>query len=240
MLLVVEKMGNENNHIHLMIGIRKDGYKEVDDYCNIFGEYWKIFGSCLFVEYDGEKGLFGDYMFKGFDEWDFFETEFGGLRKKLLFYDTKQNINMKSNNLFDFVFYTEGKKTTIAKTVKNSIIGYIDKELEAIQDNYKGSELELKPRGDGKVKDIRCWGDVKNGERRLSLMCKNKKVYLKEDDAKEGKIYRFGDTSKECVIETLNNIKRIFDSEKNEDIKLWYVKKNKDTKEEEIFSIHDL
>ena len=109
---VVEKMGNEDNHIHLMIGIRKDGYKEVDDYCNIFGGYWKIFGSCLFVEYDGEKGLFGDYMFKDFDEWEFFETEFGNLNNLDKFVQNKTNIILETKRLglLQFVRIIEDKK----------------------------------------------------------------------------------------------------------------------------------
>ena len=109
---VVEKMNNFDNHIHLMIGIRKDNYKGVDDYRNIFGGYWKIFGSCLFVEYDGEKGLFGDYMFKGFDEWEFFETEFGNLNNLDKFVQNKTNIiwETKRLGLLQFVRIIEDKK----------------------------------------------------------------------------------------------------------------------------------
>ena len=109
---VIEKMGNEDNHIHLMIGIQKDGYKEVDDYCNIFGGYWKNFGSCVFVEYNGEKGLFGDYMFKGFDEWEFFETEFGIIKKSDIFVQTKNHKIMETKRLgfLQFVRIIEDKK----------------------------------------------------------------------------------------------------------------------------------
>jgi len=109
---VIEKMSNDDNHIHLMIGIRKDNYKEVDDYRKIFGKYWEIDGSCRFEEYDSEKGLFQDYMFKGFNEWEFFETEFGNLNNLDKFVHNKTNIIMETKRLglLQFVRIIEDKK----------------------------------------------------------------------------------------------------------------------------------
>jgi len=109
---VVEKMSNNNNHIHLMIGIRKDNYKEVDDYCKIFGKYWENVGSCRFEEYDSEKGLFQDYMFKDFNEWEFFETEFGNLNNLDKFVHNKTNIIVETKRLglLQFVRIIEDRK----------------------------------------------------------------------------------------------------------------------------------
>jgi hypothetical protein len=239
---VVEKMSNNNNHIHLMIGIRKDNYKEVDDYCKIFGKYWENVGSCRFEGYDSEKGLFQDYMFKDFNEWEFFETEFGDLRNNVLFSQNKKNISMTKIefNLLDFVDLIETKvKISTQKNVKDSVIDYINKELKEIEDNHNELDLVLKLTKGGKIKEIRCWGDVKFGERKFRLMCKNEKVYTSYELAEKGESFKLRDNSKQCVIDTLNGIKKVCESMNSDDIKLWYRKKIKGTKEVEILSIHD-
>lgn len=236
---VVEKMDNNNNHIHLMMGLMK-GYKDVDDYCKIFAGYWKNFGSCLFVEYDG-KGLFGDYMFKNFIEWDFFEVKFGNVVKSNNFEHTKTYKTMKNNDLWylEFVSVVESSKEKYkSKDVKNSLLDYLDKELKEIQDNYKG-ELELKYRKGGKVKEIRCWGDIlSDNTRRFTLKCKNEKVYFSENEAIRGLTYKFNPGDKNSVIQKLNGLRNVFNGMNNDDIKLWYVKKNKDTNTSEVLSIH--
>lgn len=236
---VVEKMGNNNNHIHLMIGLLK-GYKDVDDYCKIFAGYWKNTGSCLFVEYDGE-GLFGDYMFKNFVEWDFFETKFGNVKKSNNFDHTKTYKTMKNNKLWYLEFFGVVEKSKVkykSKNVKDSLLDYLDKELKEIEDNYKG-ELVLKTRKGGKVKEIRCWGDIlSNNTRRFTLKCKNEKVYFSEEQATLGVGYAFNPGDKDSVIQKLKKVRKLFSETSNDDIELWYVKKNKDTKTSEVLSIH--
>ena len=237
---VVEKMGNNNNHIHLMIGLVR-GYKNVDDYCKIFAGYWKNLGSCLFVEYDGE-GLFGDYMFKNLVEWDFFDTEFGNVVKNNNFEHSKTYKIMKNNPnwYLDFVIEVESSKGKYkGKDVRDSLLDYLDKELKEIQDNYKG-ELELKYRKGGKVKEIRCWGDIlTDNTRRFTLKCKNEKVYFSENGAINGITYKFKPGDKNSVIKKLTDLRKTFEELSNDDIELWYVKKNKDTKTSEIISIHN-
>ena len=237
---VVEKMGNNNNHIHLMIGLVR-GYKNVDDYCKIFAGYWKNRGSCLFVEYDGE-GLFGNYMFKNLVEWDFFETEFGNVIESNNFENTKIYETMKNNDLWylEFVSVVESSKEKYkSKDVKNSLLDYLDKELKEIQDNYKG-DLVLKYRKGGKVKEIRCWGDIlSDNTRRFTLKCKNEKVYFSENEAIGGITYKFNPGDKNSIFQKLTGLRERFNEMDNNDIKLWYVKKNKDTNTTEIKSIHD-
>ena len=238
---VVEKMGNNNNHIHLMIGLVR-GYKNVDDYCKIFAGYWKNRGSCLFVEYDDEKGLFGDYMFKDLVEWDYFETKFDYVRNNNLFGIDKLNIdkmNMKFD-LLNFVDLVENKiKNPVNKSVKDSVINYIERELNEILNNHPESDLKLKLTKGGKIKEVRCWGDIVLGERRFRLMCKNEKVYTSKEFAKKNENFKFKNTSKQCVIDTLVNIKEVFEKMENDDIELWYVKKDKINKTKNIISIHD-
>lgn len=237
---VVEKMGNNNNHIHLMIGLVR-GYKNVDDYCKIFAGYWKNRGSCLFVEYDGE-GLFSNYMFKNVVEWDYFQTEFGNVVKSYDFAHNKIYETMKNDDLWylDFVIEVESSKGKYkSKDVKESLLDYLDKELKEIQDNYKG-ELELKFRKGGKVKEIRCWGDIlSDNTRRFTLKCKNEKVYFSEHGANTGITYKFKPGDKNSVIKKLTDLRERFNGMNNDDIKLWYVKRNKDTKTSEILSIHN-
>ncbi len=220
---VVEKMGNNNNHIHLMIGL------------------WKNRGSCLFVEYDGE-GLFGNYMFKNLVEWDFFDTEFGNVVKSNNFEHSKTYKIMKNNPnwYLDFVIEVESSKGKYkGKDVRDSLLDYLDKELKEIQDNYKG-ELELKYRKGGKVKEIRCWGDIlSDNTRRFTLKCKNEKVYFSENGAISGITYKFKPGDKNSVIKKLTDLRKTFEELSNNDIELWYVKKNKDTNTTEIKSIHD-
>jgi len=218
-----------------MVGIRKDNYKEVDDYCKIFSKYWVIDGSCRFEEYDSEKGLFGDYMFKGFDEWNFFDTEFGNLKYLDKFVETKTDkiMETKRTGFLQFVKIIESKKNVYEKRdVKTSLISYLKSELKIIETDYDGGELELKliPGKDGKSrKSIRCWGDVDtNGDRRLTLKCFNERVYDNEDDAKIKKSYGFTDSTKECVVNTIKDIIKDYEDMNNEDIVLWYNHKNED------------
>lgn len=232
---VVEKMNNNDNHIHFMIGVQKDGYKDVDDYCNIFGGYWKNFGSCLFEEYQVDKGIFQNYMFKNFIDWEFFETEFGNSKNNNNFVlHTNHNVmDTKRTGFLQFVKIIESKKNVYEKKdVKTSLISYLKSELQIIETEYKDSDLILKllPGKDGKSrKSIRCWGDVDtNGERKLILKCFNERVYASEEDAKNKKSYGFNNSSKDCVIDTLKNIIKTYEVINNDDIVLWYNYKNED------------
>ena len=109
---VIEKMGNFDNHIHLMIGIKKSRFKGIDDYCNIFGSYWKNYGNNLFVEYNENIGLFQDYMFKEFIYWEFFETEFGNLNNidKFVKIKTEKIVGIKRTGILEFVGIIEDRK----------------------------------------------------------------------------------------------------------------------------------
>jgi hypothetical protein len=98
----------------------------------------------------------------------------------------------------------------------------------------------LKYRKGGKVKEIRCWGDIlSDNTRRFTLKCKNEKVYFSENEAIGGITYKFNPGDKNSIFQKLTGLRERFNEMDNNDINLWYVKKNKDTNTTEIKSIHD-
>lgn len=125
-------------------------------------------------------------------------------------------------------------KTTQTKTVRESLIEYLSNEIKVAEE--RGLELQFNKIAKGErvgqlVKEIRMWGDVIDGKRRMTLKGLNKKLYQSKEDAKDGIDYTFNGTSKEDII---GEMKMILDGVKQSEensISFYYVKKNKETKE---------
>ena len=139
---------NMKNHIHLIIGVKKD-YKEKDinDYCRIFGSYWKKYGINKFVDYDDSVGTYDKYIFKNFQEWDWFESEFGNYEKNVLFSGMESKNKMFS---CDFDIIESVKKNKYSKTVKDSLLNYLDQEIKILKERedlvliFNGDKRKIK------------------------------------------------------------------------------------------------
>ncbi len=121
-----------------------------------------------------------------------------------------------------------------SKSVRESLIDYLNNEISIAE--KRGLELQFNKiqKGDRKgssIKEIRMWGDVEDGKRRMTLTGLNKKLYQSIEDAKSGIDYTFSNTDKNGVISEMKMIRDGINSSKEDSISMWYVKKNKETKE---------
>lgn len=121
-----------------------------------------------------------------------------------------------------------------SKSVRESLIDYLNNEISIAE--KRGLELQFNKiqKGDRKgssIKEIRMWGDVEDGKRRMTLKGLNKKLYQSIEDAKSGIDYTFSNTDKNGVISEMKMIRDGINSSKEDSISMWYVKKNKETKE---------
>ena len=105
--------------------------KDVNDYCRIFGSYWKKYGINKFVDYDDSVGTYDKYIFKNFKEWDWFESELGNYEKNVLFSDMESKNKMFS---CDFDIIESVKKNKYSKTVKDSLLNYLDQEIKILKE----------------------------------------------------------------------------------------------------------
>jgi len=250
------------NHLHCMIGLYTEKYNRgsmssISDigWCGQIANFWKNYGRCEVKLYDERIGGYEDYMFRNFIHWDSFEVKFGSFGRNSLLCDAKELKNKQTNNkimktnkerdwYLNFVkFVDRENKKLVKKNVKDSLLDFINKEIKVIETEYKGNDLVLKDKSKpgSKVKrfDIRCWSNIKDGKRSIYLKCKNEKVYFNEEDAEKNRVCELDDISKGGVVEYLNMCKDYFENMENEDIKLYYTKKDKDTKEKEVKLIHD-
>jgi hypothetical protein len=72
------------------------------------------------------------------------------------------------------------------KSIRESLIEYLNKEIEIAENNgleLKSNKIKNGSRI-GSVKEIRMWGEVVDGKRRMTLKALNKKLY---DDAEHAK-----------------------------------------------------
>ena len=84
-----------------------------------------------FVDYDDSVGTYDKYIFKNFKEWDWFESELGNYEKNVLFSDMESKNKMFS---CDFDIIESVKKNKYSKTVKDSLLNYLDQEIEILKE----------------------------------------------------------------------------------------------------------
>tara|TARA_R110000803_G_scaffold209272_1_gene278700 strand:- start:4833 stop:5276 length:444 start_codon:yes stop_codon:yes gene_type:complete len=134
--------------------------------------------------------------------------------------------------LGDRGYVTTKRKVKVATktTSRGSILKYLDGEIEkAISQNL---ELKFNPTAkDPKklIKEIRMWGDVVDGKRRMTLKSMNKKLYDTRNEAIEGDDYHFQKTDVKGVIEEMKSFKKDITNSKEGSLKFWYMKKDNKT-----------
>ena len=134
--------------------------------------------------------------------------------------------------LGDRGYVTTKRKVKVATktTSRGSILKYLDGEIEkAISQNL---ELKFNPTAkDPKklIKEIRMWGDVVDGKRRMTLKSMNKKLYDTRNEAIEGDDYHFQKTDVKGVIEEMKSMKKDITNSKEGSFKFWYMKKDNKT-----------
>ena len=73
---------------------------------------------------------------------------------------------------------------------RDSVLSWLSNEIKTLKNrgNLETNSYEVsKGKNKGsKIKEIRAWGQEKNGERVFLLKCKNMKVYDSRESAKEG------------------------------------------------------
>lgn len=125
------------------------------------------------------------------------------------------------------------------KSIRESLIEYLNKEIEIAENN--GLELKsnkIKNGGrTGSVKEIRMWGEVVDGKRRMTLKALNKKLYDNAEHAKQKIDYTFNGISKNDVINEMKIIKSKIESAKENTLSFWYVEKNSTTKSIECIEV---
>lgn len=119
------------------------------------------------------------------------------------------------------------------KSIRESLLDYLNSEIKIAEERglkLQFNEIKEGDRMGDSIKEIRMWGDIEDGKRRMTLKGLNRKLYQSEEDAKSGIDYTFSSTDKDGVISEMKMIRDGVESSKVDSITMWYVKKNKETK----------
>ena len=133
--------------------------------------------------------------------------------------------------LEDLGYEVVKRKVKVAKakkTFRSSLLNYIDKEIElAINQNLELGFNKVKDDNSKKVKEIRMWGDVIDGKRRMTLKGMNRKLYSSHTSANEGGDYQFNNTDSKSVIKEMKDIRDNIAKSEEGSLTFYYVKKKK-------------
>lgn len=138
--------------------------------------------------------------------------------------------------LEDLGYEVAKKKVRVAKakkTYRSSLLDYLDKEIvKATNSNLVLVSHPVKGDSTRKVKEIRMWGDVVDGKRRMTLKGMNKKLYTSESSAIEGGDYSFKGNDTKDVIGEMKSIRDRISQSVEGSITFYYVSKKKGEKKE--------
>ena len=114
------------------------------------------------------------------------------------------------------------------KTARDSILEYLDTEIEkAINQKLELTYHPYKSDPSKKVKEIRMWGDIVDGKRRLTLKSMNKRLYESEIHAKEGLDYTFKNTDVDGVVREMKKMRDDISNSDEGSMKFYYRKGKK-------------
>ena len=123
------------------------------------------------------------------------------------------------------------RKVRVAKkkrTARDSMLEYLDTEIEkAINQRLELTYHPYKSDPSKKVKEIRMWGDIVDGKRRLTLKSMNKRLYESESHAKDGLDYAFENTDVDGVVREMKKMRDDIANSDEGSMKFYYRKGKK-------------
>ena len=114
------------------------------------------------------------------------------------------------------------------KSARDSMLEYLDTEIEkAINQKLELKYHPYKTDPSKKVKEIRMWGDIVDGRRRLTLKSMNKRLYESEIHVKDGLDYLFENTDVDGVVREMKKMRDDISSSSEGSMKFYYRKGKK-------------
>ena len=129
---------------------------------------------------------------------------------------------------------------------RDSVLSWLSNEIKTLKNrgNLDTNSYEVsKGKNKGsKIKEIRAWGQEKNGERVFLLKCKNMKVYDSRESAKEGLSLMFEGNTYKDVLTQMEMIHGEFKKLKETDsvFNFWVRVSSKDENDKKVISVKQL
>ena len=123
------------------------------------------------------------------------------------------------------------KKITNIKSNREKFIEWLESEIGILMERKTlDLKINIGSKG-GRVKEVRSWSDIINGERQLRFKVSNYSIFLSKEYAKLNKLFLF-DVDKDFndVMKTLNYFKNEYKLMDDKDVNFYRRVKDKDTK----------